>query len=123
MKLLVYSNKITTRLDYVFRHIFNNQLGLVVEFTSSKKKFIQSRDLKINYSKKAFSDELFFYANDILFQDNIILQDLTFSSYKNVAIFFLCNDSALPFDPFASTFYMMSRYEEYLINKAKKEGW
>ena len=122
MKLLVYADKISPRLDYVFQHIFHDQLGLIIEFTDSKIIFSKSKNYKINYSKKAFSDELFFYAHDLLFQDDIISQDLVFSHYKNVAIFFLCTNSALPFDPFASIFYMISRYEEYLINQRDSFG-
>ena len=55
----------------------------------------------------------FFYSSDILFEQGVLTQNLKFSIYNQIPIFFLCNNGALPFDPFAASFYMVTRYEEY----------
>ena len=44
------------------------------------------------------------------------------SKYKGIDVFFLCSKGALPFDPFAASFYMLSRYEEYLSSKKDSLG-
>ena len=37
------------------------------------------------------------------------------SVFEDVPIFFISNNNSdLPFDPFAASFYLISRYEEYL---------
>jgi len=77
---------------------------------------------KINYSKQAFSDELFFYSSDILFEQGLSIQELSFSTYNQIPIFFLCKHGALPFDPFAASFYMLTRYEEYTALKKDQIG-
>tara|TARA_B100000579_G_scaffold434752_1_gene456337 strand:+ start:2194 stop:3504 length:1311 start_codon:yes stop_codon:yes gene_type:complete len=122
MDLLIYLEKDSPRLQYIFHHIFHHVLGLNIVFTQDQKFFLESKIPKINYSKKSFSDELFFYASNFLFESNLKKQDLVFSAYNGVKIFFLCNNSALPFDPFASSFYMLTRYEEYLPHKKDRFG-
>ena len=120
MVFLIYVEKLTPRLEYIFNHVFNHIFGLEIHYTIDKDEFFRSNSPKINYSKKAFSDELFFYSSDILFQNDIRNQELEFSTYKDIKVFFLCSNSALPFDPFASCFYMLTRYEEYLPHKKDK---
>ncbi|MBF26036.1 MAG: hypothetical protein CMP49_05955 [Flavobacteriales bacterium] len=122
MDILIYLDQQNTRTTYIFNHIFNHILGLNIEFTSDSIFFTNSQLPKINYSKKAFSDELFFYSSSLLFEDDISPQNLTISLYRQVQILFLCNKSVLPFDPFAASFYMLTRYEEYLPHKKDKIG-
>ena len=122
MDLLVFLSRDSPRVKYIFRHIFHDILGLNISFTQEKNLFIKSNIPKINYSKQPFSDELFFNSSDFLFKNNIEREDLVVSTYNNVKIFFLCNDSALPFDPFAASFYMLSRYEEYLTHNKDQIG-
>jgi hypothetical protein len=52
----------------------------------------------------------------LLYEREIKTQELVFEDHGGITIFFQThdNDSALPFDPFAAAFYLVSRYEEYL---------
>ena len=69
------------------------------------------------------SNALFFEASDFLFETEIRKQDLRISTYKKTKVFFQCSDSsALPFDPFAASFYMLTRYEEYVSNVTDEMG-
>jgi len=69
------------------------------------------------------SNALFFEASDFLFETDIRKQDLIISTYKKTKVFFQCSDfSVLPFDPFAASFYMLTRYEEYVSNVTDKMG-
>ena len=122
MDLLIYSDSSSVRLDYVFNHIFHRILGLKITITHDVQFFNQSSSPKINYSKHPFSDELFFYASDLLFEEDIKSQDISFSTHNGIKVFFPCKKGALPFDPFAASFYMLSRYEEYLPHKKDKMG-
>ena len=122
MDLLIYSQQKSARLNYIFDHIFQRILGLNIEITCDVDLFNSCTSPKINYSKQAFSDELFFYSSDILFEQGVLTQNLKFSIYNQIPIFFLCNNGALPFDPFAASFYMLTRYEEYTNVKKDKLG-
>jgi hypothetical protein len=117
MDLLIYLEERNSRIDYIFNHIFQHVLGLKISLTTDLEFFNNSNLSKIEYSKKQNSDALFFEASDLLFETDIRKQNLTVSTYKKTKVFFQCSDSSvLPFDPFAASFYMLTRYEEYVSN-------
>ena len=115
-KLLVYTPKITNRIRYIFDFLFKEMMGLKVVFTSQADEFKQTTSAKLNYSSRRLSDkELFFYASPFLFERRTKPQHIKVEWYEGVPIFFINrNNSDLPFDPFAASFYLLSRYEEYL---------
>lgn len=113
--LLVYTHKITPRLTYTFKHICKRILGLDVRFTSKVEDFIAHDSLKMSYSKQPLSNELFVRSNELLFEHGLSDIDINVQPWDNTKGFFATGDrSDLPFDIFASSFYLLSRYEEYL---------
>jgi hypothetical protein len=91
-------------------------MGIDILFTMNAEAFIAHKGIKINYSEQAFGDEIFFCSSNLLFETNIYEQELKFIDYDDNAAFFpvFNKKSCLPFDPFAASFYLVSRYEEYL---------
>ncbi len=70
---------------------------------------------KISYTNNPVSDELFFLSRNLLFETGITEQNITVFNYNDCSVFFATGKlSALPFDVFATSFYLVSRYEEYL---------
>ncbi|OWY21720.1 hypothetical protein C7N43_36735 [Sphingobacteriales bacterium UPWRP_1] len=121
--VLVYTSRITNRLRYIFEHIFKNLLGVNMSITTNKEEFLQYSGAKLNYSSRRFEDELFFYAAPLLFERGIKYQHIKIEEYQNTKIFYIGkNNSHLPFDPFAASFYLISRYEEYLPNEKDQFG-
>lgn len=113
--LLVYSHKITERVKYSFDLLLTNLLGIPVEFTSDKALFATSDSPKINYSTEPIADELFFYAAGLLHERGIKDHEIHVKPFEETIGFFGTNEkSAWPFDVFAASFYLVSRYEEYL---------
>ena len=113
--LLVYTHKITPRLTYTFKHICKRILGIEVRFTSKVEDFIAHDSLKMSYTKQPLSNELFVRSNDLLFEQGLSDLDINVQRWDNTKGFFATGDrSDLPFDIFASSFYLLSRYEEYL---------
>ena len=113
--LLVYTHKITPRLNYIFKHIFTRILGLEVEFTTTIEEFVAAEGMKLSYTKQALGNELFVKNNDLLFNQGIDYLDINMVQWEDVPCFFQTNFSALvPCDIFAASFYLISRYEEYL---------
>jgi hypothetical protein len=113
--LLVYTHKITPRLTYTFKHICKRILGLEVSFTSKVEDFIAHNSLKMSYTKQPLSNELFVRSNGLLFENGLSDLDINVQPWDHTKGFFATGErSDLPFDIFASSFYLLSRYEEYM---------
>ncbi len=113
--LLVYSHSITPRLNYIFRHVLTRILGIEVGFTSKVEEFIAHDGLKFSYTRQALGNELFVKNNELLFNQGIDYLEINVVPWDDVPCFFQTNPgSDVPFDIFAASFYLISRYEEYL---------
>lgn len=121
--LLVYSHKITSRLTYTFKHICKRILGLEVRFTSKIEDFIAHDSLKMSYTKQPLSNELFVRSNELLFEQGLSDLDINVQPWGNTKGFFATGErSDLPFDIFAASFYLLSRYEEYMPHVKDEYG-
>ena len=113
--LLVYTHKISPRLKYVFRHICTRVLGIKVKFTTKIEEFIAHDSLKMSYTKQQLGNEFFIKSHDILFEQGLDDIEIQIQDWGHTKCFFYTGEkSAIPFDIFAASFYMLSRYEEYL---------
>lgn len=120
--ILVYSHKITPRLTYVFRQIFIRILELPVDFTSAIERFVSHSGPKLSYTHQPLGKEFFIASQDLLFQKGIQEIPIEIDNWSGIPAFFkLDKTSQLPYDIFAASFYLMSRYEEYLPHV--KDEW
>ena len=119
MDLLIYVDEITPRVSFTFNHVFLNQLGLTYSLTNSLSDYNKAKTHKFSYSKKKIGSTLFFQSHGLLYDSDIKKLIVNPKEFKNTKVFFDINDnaSALPFDPFACIFYMLSRYEEYISSE------
>src|SRR6185503_7394849 len=100
--LLLYTHQITNRVRYTFNLIFKSILEIDLEITADKAKFIKYTGAKISYAAKPVENELFFQSSELLFETGL----------KPI--------NELPEDMFAISFFIASRYEEYLPFEADK---
>lgn len=113
--LLVYTHKITPRIKFTFKHLCTRILGIPVSFTTTIETFIAHDSFKMSYTKQPLGKEIFIKSNDLLFQQGLSDPDLHVANWEDTKCFFFNGDkSALPYDIFAASFYLLSRYEEYL---------
>ena len=113
--ILVYTHKITPRLKYIFKHIFTRTLLIEVDFTTKIEEFVAHNGLKMTYTKVALGNEFFIKSNDLLFEQGVNDIEVTLQKWDDVPCFFgLGSKSTIPFDIFAASFYLITRYEEYL---------
>ena len=113
--VLVYTHHIGPRVSYAFNMLFQQFLSFEVKLTSKVEEFIAYDGVKISYTKKPLGSELFFRSHTILFEKGVVNQEIKVKSWKGQKIFFeQTENSAMPFDVFAASFYLLSRYEEYL---------
>ncbi|MGZ4033570.1 MAG: polysaccharide deacetylase family protein [Bacteroidia bacterium] len=113
--LRIYTHKITQRNKYIFNLIFKDILNIDFTLTSDLEEFKKYNDPKLSYTNNAIADEVFFISRNLLFENGITEQNISVFDYNANKVFFATGKaSALPFDVFAASFYLVSRYEEYL---------
>ena len=113
--LLVYTHKITPRLNYIFKQCFVRILQIPISFTTRVDEFVAYNGPKITYSKGPLGSEFFIRSHDLLFEQGINDIDITIMKWDETPCFFPTGEtSSIPFDIFAASFYLISRYEEYL---------
>lgn len=113
--LLIYTHKITHRNKYVFNLLFKDTLGIDFTLTTESDAFKVAAGPKLSYTNNPIADELFFTSRNLLFETGITEQNISVFEYNSNKVFFATGKaSALPFDVFAASFYLVSRYEEYL---------
>lgn len=104
-KILVYTEKITPRIQYVFEFILNEFSGLELSFTDDISFFLASETPKINYSNTMISDEIQLSIDSFLYTEEISTE-IRFSELNEVG----------------KIFFALSRYEEYLPQEKDQHG-
>ena len=114
--ILVYCDHITPRHRFIFRFIFEDVLGLGLHITEDRNEFFSCQEPKINYSHSEIEGSIQFRPHSILSEPGINPQDELLRQLNNLTIeqLNLQPIEHLPFDPFALSFYLVTRYEEYL---------
>ena len=113
--MLIFTHRITNRVEYVFKQAFTEMLGVSYTLTTDVEAFAASELPKISYAYNPVGDELFFQAKNLLFETGINEQNISVVDWENTKAFFTVGKkSALPFDAFAASFFLLSRYEECL---------
>lgn len=115
MKLLIYLPKLTSRNRYAIKTVLKSYLKFVdFEFTTDLEKYGEYKDPKFSYAPKSI-EGVHFTAMGLLEQRGINEQSVSLGEFQDgPTLFSHKRPSALPFDPFAAIFFMISRYEEYL---------
>jgi hypothetical protein len=92
-----------------------NILGISIKFTTRIEEFIAHEGMKLSYGKQALGNELFLQKVDLLLEQGLGEVDIKVQPWgDNFCFFPVSENSALPFDIFAASFFLLSRYEEYL---------
>ncbi|MCK4664322.1 MAG: polysaccharide deacetylase family protein [Bacteroidales bacterium] len=113
--ILIYSQNTSARLEFICKLIFFDILGIQYKITTNTIEFLDYNNAKINYSNTDFDDAVEIKPHHLLFEKGINRQNITVTLWNDLPVFFQKPSvSELPFDIFAASFYLVSRYEEYL---------
>lgn len=115
--ILIFLTYKSNRIKYIFDFIFNDVLFTKYSITYNRSDYDTYNGPKLVYSHEPINDDHWVWAHEIMFETNIRQHNIEVSSDENFEkIFFKSpyNNSWLPFDIFAASFYLISRYEEYL---------
>lgn len=113
--ILVYTHKVTPRVRYIFKHIFTRTLLIEVDFTSKVEDFVAYNGPKMSYTKLPLGNEFFVKSTDLLYEQGVNDVDIEVTKWDDEPCFFYQGQkSTIPFDIFSASFFLITRYEEYL---------
>src|SRR4051812_694419 len=114
-KLLVYTEQNSNRLRFIFDLLLGDLMGLEYEVTHDKDAFTSHTGPKFSYGAEPLGDEIFFEAGPLLFEIANRPQPINFCEHEKLRGFYPITHerSSIPFDVFSSTFFLVTRYEEY----------
>ena len=109
----IYCTRDMPRLRYIAEIILGEILGLAWDVTSDKRKL--GKCPVINYSEENITGSLKIKPVSLLFETGVRNHEILVSRWKGFPVFFTSQDEPdLPFDIFAASFYLVTRYEEYI---------
>jgi hypothetical protein len=109
----IYSKEDVPRLRYIAGIVLGDILGLSWEVTRDRRKL--GKHPVINYSNEKVAGSFRISPETILFEKGISEREILVSEWKGLPVFFPADsDSDIPFDIFAASFFLVTRYEEHL---------
>lgn len=122
--LLIYATAISSRLRYIAGSLLHDFGGIEVFYTNNKDEFKGFDGAKINYSFQALAEDEFHIipASTILFETGIQNIEVLCREQNSYKILFPNTQGDFSFDIFAASFFLLSRYEEYLPHKKDEYG-
>jgi hypothetical protein len=109
----IFTVRDVPRLRYIADIILGEILGLSWEIVTDKRKL--GKNPVINYSGEEIKGSFKISPNGLLSEKGLKNLEPTVTEWKGLPLFFQTPDgSDLPFDIFAASFFLVSRYEEYL---------
>lgn len=120
--LLIYCHTITPRLQYVVDFFSKELFEEPIQITTDPEQFKMFAGARLNYSEAPVSDNEFFIKNtSLLFEKGIKQQNISCFEKNNYKAFFPTQGD-LHFDILAASFFLLSRYEEYLPHEKDMYG-
>jgi hypothetical protein len=113
--VLIFTHTTSKRLQYICDFIFKTILKVDYKITIDSEELKYYDGISINYSNTKFDNVSFHISNhNLLLANDIKPQQINCFNYKDVIAFFKIDNCDFGFDIFAASFYLLSRYEEYL---------
>ena len=121
--LLIFTPEITQRIQYTFEFVCNDLLNVPYKLTNQKSYYYRYEGPVLNYSPQPLDKGVWIQSNGLLTQKGISNLDPKPGQWNKLPTLFKTGpEPDFPFDIFASTFYLISRYEEYLDFKPDHVG-
>lgn len=122
-RLLIFSPAVSSRLRYIAEQLLEHMGGLSITFTGEIEFFRTFDGPKINYSGEILAGgEFRIEPAPLLFETTIRPQEIPVKGEGAETVLFPVSSGDHPFDIFAASFYLLSRYEEYLPHTADQYG-
>lgn len=115
---LVYSEAVSPRLTYIIDVLWNQQASV----TCNREKFLAFEGDKIQYTpERIWPNILHLQPTGVLNNSEILSYKISVEEWNSLPVFF-SGSGDIPFDWLAASFYLLSRYEEYLPYQPDRYG-
>jgi len=116
--MLVYCKHPTARFEYITRYLLETLCGFSISITDNKNTVLNFEGPVICYDEEQLHPDVFHISPfGLLNEVGIKKQDIKLEGWRGNKIFFITNGTDIPFDIFSASFYLVSRYEEYLTHE------
>lgn len=119
--ITLYTDNSSARLHWICEVLFAHHWGVDFEIVESMEVFDQSTNTKLAYSDTYRGAAPCIKPAKLLFEERIMTQKIKDVDPDNYQ-FFKNEDQFLGFDLLAASFYLLSRYEEFLPHKKDEHG-
>ncbi len=119
--MILYCSHTTPRLQYIVDFCSKELFDEPIRVTSDKTEFAAATGPRLNYSTLSIEGAFTIQPAALLFDIGIAPQSITCFQVNGRKAFFP-SEGDFPFDVFAATFYLLSRYEEYLPHEKDSYG-
>ncbi|NMC38158.1 MAG: hypothetical protein GYA41_07535 [Bacteroidales bacterium] len=117
----IFSEENTSRLQYIADLILGEILGLSWMIVTDRRKL--GKFPVINYSGSDIKGSCKIIPSGLLFEKGVIRHDPEVTEWNRLPVFFSSGpDGDMPFDIFSASFYLVTRYEEYLDYEPDEYG-
>ena len=120
--LVLFCDNISQRLIYTLSIVFDVVYKADYKLTDDKNEFLQHQGAKLSYSSEIFDGVPGIIPSEFLNDGSVIEGKPLHGTYNDITHLFPNEGAFLPFDVFASIFFMVSRYEEYGNFKPDQHG-
>ena len=114
--LVLYAPQLGPRLLYITTTLLP---GIIL--VDSKEQFLAAKGARLNYSAEAIENIFQIIPYGLLEENTISEQKIHCTDWQGLPVFFQTGGS-IPFDFLSASFYLLSRYEEYLPYKPDAYG-
>jgi hypothetical protein len=113
--LLVYSESASPRWKYIAQTLLGDIAGIPFDFAADRESYLSHDGPSLNYSAERLrTGELWVIPHGLIDEPGIRPQDTTTFKLNDHPFFFPVPGGDTDFDIFSASFWLLSRYEEYL---------
>lgn len=121
--VLVYADIASPRLYYITHFLFRELLGIDAVILHDAGQFREAAAPKISYSETDPGQDVFHIVpSGLLSQEGVKPQNIECFEHNGKKAFFRTTGRDFPFDILSATFYLLTRYEEYLPHTKDEYG-
>jgi hypothetical protein len=121
--ITIYTKNSSPRVDFIVNQLFKHILGIKkISITTNPEEYLNSSHPAVCYSKKYLGKGIHIIPNDLLFESGVHPVNIEISFWNNLPVFFQTPGKDIPFDLFSASFFLITRYEEYLEKETDQHG-
>ncbi len=121
---MVYVPMLSARATYIFTLMIRDLVGAEMIVTDHREDYFSYPGPRLEYATEPSGEGIFIRSCGLLAEKSVQSQTIGLITFKDYPAFFPVHDdrSAFPFDLFAASFYLVTRYEEYLTFNPDRFG-